>query len=67
VKNLRILLHLQNPAEEVTMSSNCEEMIQLAEALTNETDTEKLLQLSEALLHALDKMESEKHQPVDAA
>jgi len=53
--------------EEVTMSSNCEEMIQLAEALTNETDTEKLLQLSEALLHALDKMESEKHQPVDAA
>jgi len=42
-------------------------MIQLAEALTNETDTEKLLQLSEALLHALDKMESENRQPVDAA
>jgi len=42
------------------MSSNCEELLQLAEAIITETDTEKLLRLSKQLLDALARAEAEK-------
>jgi hypothetical protein len=49
------------------MSSNREELLQLAEAFTNETDTEKLLRLSRQLLDALDKLEGERNESVRMA
>jgi len=49
------------------MSTNCNELVQLAEALTIETNTEKLLRISEQLLHVLDKVEAEQHDPAPAA
>jgi hypothetical protein len=49
------------------MSSNREELLQLAEAFTSETDTEKLLRLSRQLLDALDKLEGERNESVRMA
>jgi len=46
------------------MSSNCEELLQLAEAIITETDTEKLLRLSKQLLDALARAEAEKNDSV---